>query len=72
MATRVKISVSVDPELLDEARQVAGGNLSALVNEALARELRRERMREFVAEEEARLGPVPHEIVADVRAKWPA
>jgi hypothetical protein len=28
-------------------------------------------MREFLAEERARLGPMPEHIVADVRSKWP-
>ena len=71
MASRVKISVTVDADLLDEARRLAEGSLSALVNEGLAHEVRRGRMREFLAEERAQLGPIPEDIVADVRAKWP-
>lgn len=68
-----KISVSVDRELLDEARGLApDGNLSALIGEALADRVRLERMRRFLADEATERGTLPEPLRTDVRAKWPA
>lgn len=67
----VKVSLSVDEELLVEARQYAGDNLSAWVNEAMGDRVRLERARRFLEEEAAERGPLPPDLVAEVGAAWP-
>lgn len=68
----VKISVTVEDDVLAEARAIAPrGNLSALVNDALAERVRRERLRTLLADEESALGRLPPEAVAHVEATWP-
>jgi hypothetical protein len=70
----VKRSISFDPALLARAEATAeretGGNLSALVSEALEQRVKSDRLLEFVAEEKARIGPTPPEIVEEVRREW--
>lgn len=73
MATEKK-SISFDAAVLSEALarvEASGGNLSAFVNAALARELKLARGRELLVEDERELGPVPDEIRAEVAAQWP-
>lgn len=68
----VKISVTVDDEVLSEARKlVSGGNLSALVNDALTERVRRERLRVLLDEEEAAVGPIPAALSEHVTEQWP-
>jgi post-segregation antitoxin (ccd killing protein) len=67
-----KISVTVDEELLAEARRLApGGNLSGLVNEALELRVKLGRAREFLEQEKRELGPLPADLRERVRAQWP-
>jgi post-segregation antitoxin (ccd killing protein) len=67
-----KISVTVDDEVLEAARTLApGGNLSALVNDALTERVRRERLRTILAEDQRAFGSVPAEADAHVSAEWP-
>jgi metal-responsive CopG/Arc/MetJ family transcriptional regulator len=57
-----KISISVDPELLEEARQRAGQRgMSKFMNEALKYYLQALRIREFEAELAAHYGPISEE-----------
>lgn len=68
----VKISVTVDEELLAEARRVAPeGNLSGLVNQALVHQMKLERARAFLEEEARELGPLPASLRTEVRRQWP-
>ncbi|MEA2219731.1 MAG: Post-segregation antitoxin CcdA [Solirubrobacteraceae bacterium] len=68
----VKVSVTIDAEILAEARGLApDGNLSALVNDALAELVRRERLRTILAEERATAGPIPAELTNHVATQWP-
>ena len=68
----VKISVTVDDEVLAAARALApAGNLSALVNEALSELVRRDRLRALLADDERELGPIPDDARAQVDARWP-
>lgn len=68
----VKISVTVDDDVLAAARDLApGGNLSALVNDALSERVRRERLRSLLADDERELGPIPDDLRAQVGTQWP-
>jgi post-segregation antitoxin (ccd killing protein) len=68
----VKVSVTIDDEILAEARGLApDGNLSALVNDALSERVRRERLRTLLAEETATAGPMPAELTNHVTTQWP-
>jgi hypothetical protein len=68
----VKISVTVDDDVLAAARQLApSGNLSALVNDALVERIRRDRLHALLADDERELGPVPDDARARVNAQWP-
>ncbi len=71
MATE-KRSISFEADLLAEAEGLAGGNLSALVNAALTREVKLARMGRMLADDDAEFGPVPDEVRAEVAAEWPA
>jgi len=68
----VKVSVTIDEEILAEARGLApDGNLSALVNDALSERIRRERLRTLLAEETSARGPIPLTLADHVEAHWP-
>jgi hypothetical protein len=68
-----KVSLTVDEGVL-RAMQVEAKRskrtLSAEVTEALARELRRRRLQELIAEYEAKEGPISSEELAAVQAEW--
>ncbi len=67
-----KVSLSLDREIVDKARRIAGPRgLSALVNEALRLRLQQERLRVLLAEMDAEFGPVPPEDMEDARKTWP-
>ena len=68
----VKVSVTIDDEILAEARGLApGGNLSALVNDALSERVRRERLRVLLTEDAATAGPLPAALTDHVTRRWP-
>jgi len=68
-----KVSLSLDPDLVARARQVAGHRgLSALVNDALRIKLQHERLRVLLAEMDAEFGPLPAREVDRARKTWPA
>jgi hypothetical protein len=70
-----KRSISFDESVLHEAEErltESGSSLSAFVNAAVLRELRVARGLDMLAEDDARLGPVPSEVRAQVAAEWPA
>ncbi|MGH8907218.1 MAG: CopG family transcriptional regulator [Egibacteraceae bacterium] len=72
MATE-KVSLTLDEKVLAAAReQVGERRLSAYVNDAVERQLQRDRLREFLDEAEAEAGPIPDEIMEQVRREWPA
>jgi Arc/MetJ family transcription regulator len=67
-----KVSVSVDAELLAEARELAGRRgLSALINDALRVRLQHARVSRLLDEMDIEFGPVPAEIEEEVRREWP-
>ena len=69
-----KISVSVDTDVLAAARPLAErrGGLSALVTDALARQVQLERMRVLLVGDAADFGDVDEDLRRAVRAAWPA
>lgn len=68
----VKVSVTIDDEVLAEARGLApGGNLSALVNDALSERVRHERLRALLAEDTAAAGAIPTPLIDHVATQWP-
>jgi len=70
-----KRSISFEESVLAEAEQrasAAGGNLSAFVNAAVARELRIARGIDMLADDDEQFGPVPGEVRAQIAEQWPA
>ncbi len=70
-----KISITVDSGVLLETRRLVrktGATLSAHVTETLARELRRQRLQQVIAEYEAEHGEITEQELAEVRAQWQA
>ncbi len=66
-----KVSLSIDEEVLAEARARAGRReLSSYVNDALRRQLQRDRLAELLAEMEIESGPVPDEMTEEARRLW--
>lgn len=61
-----KVSLTLDEELVAEARE-RSGNLSAFVNEALEARLRNARLGQLLAELDAEFGPVPPEVQAQAK-----
>jgi Arc/MetJ family transcription regulator len=67
-----KVSVSVDADLLAEARELAGRRgLSALINEALRVRLQHARVGRLLDDMDSEFGPVPAEIEEEVSRQWP-
>lgn len=68
-----KVSLSLDEELVDEARRMAGARgLSGYVNRALGHELQRERVARYLEELDEEHGPIAADVLREVRREWPA
>lgn len=68
-----KVSLSLDTELLAEARELAGPRgLSSLVNDALRVRLQQVRVTRLLDEMDDEFGPVPPAIAEEVARQWPA
>jgi predicted transcriptional regulator len=70
-----KISVTVDPAVLRDVKAAArrsGSTLSAHISQALARDVRRRRLAELVAEHEAGAGVIGDAELAKARSAWQA
>lgn len=66
-----KVSLSIDEDVLVEARSRAGRReLSSYVNDALRRQLQRDRLAELLAEMEADSGPIPDDVMEQARQPW--
>lgn len=66
-----KVSLSIDEDVLAEARARAGRReLSSYVNEALRRQLQRDRLAELLADMDAESGPVPDDVMEEARELW--
>ena len=69
----VKTSVTIPAGTLARAKKRAGGRgLSAYVAEALEREERRRALAEYLDAAEAAAGPIPEDVLEEVRREWPA
>lgn len=67
-----KLSVSVPAELADAVRRRVGARgLSSFVARAMAHELEREQLGNFLDELEQARGPVPRSDLAKARRAWP-
>ncbi len=67
-----KVSMSLDAEVLAQTRERVGGRgLSAYVNEAVRRQLRRDALSELLAEMREANGPVNDDAMEEVRRLWP-
>lgn len=67
-----KVSLSLSPELVSEARELAGRRgLSALVNDALRIKLQHLRVTRLLDEMDSEYAPVPDEVRDEVRREWP-
>jgi len=73
--TATKISVTIEATVLREVQALvrrSRSSLSAHVTEALARDLRRRRLQEVIAEFESEHGEITEAELAEVRAQWQA
>lgn len=68
-----KVSLSLDPDVVAEARELAGrGGLSALVNDALRVRLQHMRITRLLDAMDDEFGPVPDDVVEEVGHTWQA
>jgi len=68
-----KVSLTLDDELVEQARLHAGQRgLSGYVNQALRRQLQRDRLITFLEEGDQAVGPVDESVMEEVRREWPA
>jgi Arc/MetJ family transcription regulator len=66
-----KVSLSIDDDVLAEARTRAGRReLSSYVTDALRRQLQHDRIAELLADMERESGPVPDELMEEARQLW--
>lgn len=66
-----KVSLSIDEDVLDEARERAGlRELSSYVTDALRRQLQHDRIGDLLAEMDAESGPIPDELMEEARQLW--
>jgi Arc/MetJ family transcription regulator len=66
-----KVSLSLDEGVLAEARARAGRReLSSYVNDAVRRQLQRDRLLELLAQMEADAGPIPDTAMEEARRSW--
>jgi Arc/MetJ family transcription regulator len=66
-----KVSLSIDEDVLTEARERAGRReLSSYVNEALRRQLQRDRLAALLAEMDAESGPIADDVMEQARRPW--
>ena len=66
-----KVSLSIDEDVLSEARGRAGRReLSSYVNGALRRQLQRDRLAELLTEMQAESRPIPDDVMKQARQPW--
>jgi Arc/MetJ family transcription regulator len=66
-----KVSLSIEEEVLAEARTRAGRReLSSYVSEALRRQLQHDRLGELLADLAVEAGPIPAELMEEARQLW--
>lgn len=68
-----KVSLTLDEELLSEARDAVGSRgLSRYVNHALRHQLQHDRLGTLLDELEREHGPIDPQVMEEVRRRWPA
>lgn len=69
-----KVSVTLDPKVAAELREVAGPRgVSSFVNEAVRQQLQARRVQKLLAEMDDEFGPVPEDVVREIEAvAWPS
>jgi Arc/MetJ family transcription regulator len=68
-----KVSLTLEEDLVAEAREIVGlRGLSGYVNQALRLQLQRDRLAGLLADLDREHGPVPSEILEEVRRAWPS
>ncbi len=68
-----KVSLTLEEELLSEARDVVGARgLSSYVNRALRHQLQHDRLAGLLAELDQEKGPIEPDLMEEVRRAWPA
>jgi Arc/MetJ family transcription regulator len=68
-----KVSLTLEEELLAEAREAVGvRGLSSYVNRALRQQLQHDRIAGLLAELEQEHGPIDPQVMEEVRREWPA
>jgi Arc/MetJ family transcription regulator len=68
-----KVSLTLDDELAEQARRHAGERgLSGYVNQALRRQLQRDRLITFLEEADEAAGAIDESVMEEVRREWPA
>lgn len=70
MPVTEKVSITLDRELLEQARRYADDNLSAWIGEAVRERILLERGREYLRECEQERGPVDEGLLEEVRQQW--
>jgi Arc/MetJ family transcription regulator len=67
-----KVSLSLDAELVNEARRRSKGrSLSSYVNEGLRRQVLADRQRDLLDEWEREFGPIPEDVLKEAATEWP-
>jgi len=67
----VKVSITVPEPLLTRVKaRVGARGLSAYITQVLEAEVRREGLRDFLAQQEARYGPIPEDVLEETRREW--
>lgn len=67
-----KVSMSLDADVLAQTRDRVGGRgVSAYVNEAVRRQLRRDALADLLVDMQAANGPVDGQLIEEVRRLWP-
>jgi hypothetical protein len=70
--TTEKVSLTLEKELLAEAREAAGGRaLSSYVNRAVRHQLQHDRLAGLLADLEREHGAIEARVVEEVRRAWP-
>jgi hypothetical protein len=66
-----KVSLSIEADVLEEARERAGRReLSSYVTDALRRQLQHDRIEELLAEMDTRSGPIADDLMEEARQLW--
>ena len=67
-----KVSLSLDAELVEEARRRSGGSsLSAYISQGLKRQVLADRQAELLQDWEKEFGPIPDEAIDEMARLWP-